>query len=150
MELSALTGRAPSPWLTLGVPLVADDDIALVGVRALDGVTRTSIRVWDCQQLRVGGVAAVARKAAACLAEVPTWLHFDVDTVDPNLMPVIYPAGAGLTFPETAALLRTMLGAKAIIGMDVTCFHPNLDRTGAATAALVRLLSDVLGSPQPA
>jgi len=71
-------------------------------------------------------------------------LHLDVDVIDAELMPVIYPAGAGLTFDQAAELLRTLFEVRRVIGMDVACFHPNLDRSGAATAGLADLLVGAL------
>jgi len=59
-------------------------------------------------------------------------------------MPVIFPAEAGLTLDQTATVLGTLLRTGRVIGMDVACFHPNLDHTGTATTALVDLLAEVL------
>ena len=59
-------------------------------------------------------------------------------------MPVIYPAGAGLTFDETEALLGILLKTGRVIGMDIACFHPNMDHAGTATNALVDLLPNSL------
>ena len=81
---------------------------------------------------------------ATVLSDLPVWLHFDVDVIDAALMPVIFPAGNGLTFDQTAIVLENLLRTGRVIGMDVACFHPNLDRTGAATTALIDLLVDVL------
>jgi arginase family enzyme len=60
------------------------------------------------------------------------------------LMPVIFPAGAGLTLDQTATVLDTLLKTGRVIGMDVACFHPNLDHSGTATTALIDLLTKVL------
>jgi arginase len=145
MELAALTGRAPSPLAVSGGSLLRDEDIVVYGIRESDGIEDAPIRVVDYLQLCAGQLAATVRECANSLsAELPVWLHFDVDVIDADLMPVIYPAGAGLTYGQTAALLHTLLSGGCVIGMDVACFHPNLDRSGAATACLADLLVDVL------
>lgn len=145
MELASLTGRAPSPLAVSAGSLLLDEDIIVFGIRERDGIEDAPIRVIDYSQFRTGQLAATVRECASALsAELPVWLHLDVDVIDADLMPVIHPAGAGLTYGQTAALLRTLLSVGGVIGMDVACFHPNLDRSGAATARLADLLMEVL------
>lgn len=146
MELAALTGRAPSPMAVSGGPLLYDEEIIAFGIRESDGIEDAPIRVVDCSQLRAGQLSGTVQACASALStERPVWLHLDVDVIDAELMPVIYPAGAGLTFDQTAELLRTLLSVGGVVGMDVACYHPNLDRSGSATAGLVDLLIEVLG-----
>lgn len=144
MELAALTGRAPCPAATELPAHVADADIVVFGIREWDGIDATPIKVLDHASLAGEGLAAKVRAAAEDLGDRPVWLHFDVDVIDQELMPVIYPAGSGLSFDEAATLLATLLESGRLIGMDVACFHPNLDHTGTATAGLVELLSELL------
>lgn len=146
MELAALTGRAPCPAGLDFPACVADQDIVVFGVRERDGIDSAPIRVLDYASLVGGGLAAKARAAAELLCDRPVWLHLDVDVIDQELMPVIYPAGTGLSFGETATLLTTLLESGRVIGMDVACFHPNLDHTGNASAGLVELLTEVLAT----
>lgn len=164
LELASLTGRAPDPagWPE---PLVRDDDVVVFGIRDYDGIGATPIRVIDHARLvdadvaygsaeagpdgiaaDGGGLAAMVEDGAAALDGRPAWLHFDVDVVDPGLMPVLIPAGPGLTFEQTRTVLHGLLRAGVVVGMSVACFHPNLDRDGSATAALVDLLVDVLSA----
>jgi arginase len=146
MELAALTGRAPNPLVRSTAPQLHDEDILACGVREYDGIDNTPIRLIDCSRLRSGPIATIVREHAGTISpSLPVWLHFDVDVIDADLMPVIYPAGAGLTLSQTTALLRALLGVGHVVGMDVACFHPNLDRAGTATAGLVDLLAELLG-----
>lgn len=144
MELAALTGRAPCPLSRSAGALLDDADVVVIGVREPDGIDAAPIRTVDSTQLRRGDIVSRVRTAAEALSDRPAWLHLDVDVLDPSLMPVIYPAGAGLTFDETRTTLRVLIRTGRVIGMTVACFHPNLDSTGAATAGLVELLSSVL------
>ena len=145
MELAVLTGRAPSPVADFGGPFLRDEDVIVYGIRERDGIDEVPIRVVDYSQLREGSLAtAVQQGSMALSADLPIWLHLDVDVIDADLMPVIFPAGDGLTFEQAAVLLRTLFATGRVIGMDVTCFHPSLDRAGTATTSLVDLLAEVL------
>jgi arginase len=147
MELAVLTGRGPvpfraAPWRS---PLLRDEDVVVFGIREWDGIEASSIRIVDRGRLVGLGIIEGAREGINTLQpDLPLWLHFDVDVLDPAIMPVIFPAGAGLSMIQAKLLLRTLLETDRVIGMDVACFHPNLDRTGTATEGLVGLLADVL------
>ena len=144
MELAVLTGRAPSPSGAAAGALLNDEDVVVFGIREYDGIDAAPIRVLDSARLTEGDLVTAVQDAAALISDLPVWLHFDVDVIDASLMPVIFPAGAGLTLDQTATLLGTLLKTGRVIGMDVSCFHPNLDHTGAATTALIDLLTKVL------
>jgi arginase len=127
--------------------VVLDDrSVVALGIRERDGIDATSILVIDHDRLTQGDLAAAARAGATAVAGLPVWLHLDVDVIDPALMPVIYPAGAGLTFEQAETVIGTLLRTCRVIGMDVACFHPNLDRDGSATDALIGLLRRVLAA----
>ena len=145
MELAVLTGRAPSPTSAATGMVLGDEDIVVFGIRERDGgIDATPIQVLDHARLTQGNLAKTVRDGATATSDLPVWLHFDVDVIDPTLMPVLYPAGAGLTLDQTETVLGTLLGTGRVIGMDVSCFHPNLDDSGTATTALVDLLTRVL------
>jgi arginase len=143
MELAVLTGRAPSPAVSAAV-ILGDEDIVGFGIRECDGIDSAPIRVLDSAQLTERSLVTVVQDAAKAISNRPVWLHFDVDVIDSTLMPVIYSAGAGLTLDQTGTMLRALLETGRVIGMDITCFHPNLDDTGTATTSLIDLVTDVL------
>jgi len=145
MELAALTGRSPSPLDTPSEVVMGDEDVVVLGIRERDGIDDSSIRVIDYARLCRGDLEGIVREAALALAAMPVWLHFDVDVLDEDLMPVLFPAGPGLTFEQAEVVLRALLKSGRVIGMDVSCFHPNLDLAGTATIGLVGLLTKVLG-----
>jgi len=144
MELAALTGRAPSPAGAAAGVVLNDEDVVVFGIRERDGIDAAPIRVLDHARLTRGNLVTTVQDAATLVSGLPVWLHFDVDVIDAALMPVIFPAGTGLTFDQTTTVLGTLLGTGRVIGMSVACFHPNLDHTGTATTALVDLLTEVL------
>ncbi len=144
MELAALTGRAPNPAGATGGAVLRDEDVVVFGIRERDGIDAAPIQVQDHARLTQGDLVTAVQSGATRISDRPVWLHLDVDVIDADLMPVIFPAGAGLTFDQTETVLDTLLGTGRVIGMDVACFHPNLDHTGAATTALIDLLAKVL------
>jgi arginase family enzyme len=79
--------------------------------------------------------------------ELPVWLHFDVDVLDPKFMPVMFPEPEGLTFEEAQEFLGLVWASSRVIGMSIACYHPKLDVDGNAGARLVTLVSEVLSSP---
>jgi arginase len=144
MELAVLTGRTPNPADASAAVLLGDDEVVVFGVRERDGIDDSSIRVVDYSRLGQGDLVTQVREGALALPDGPVWLHFDVDVIDAHLMPVFFPAGSGLTFDQAQTVLRTLLGTGRVIGMDVACFHPNLDHSGTATTGLIELLTNVL------
>ena len=144
MELAALTGRAPSPAGAATGVMLEDEHVVVFGIREPDGIDAASIRVVGFGRLTQGDLVTAVHDGAAVIPDLPVWLHLDVDVIDPALMPVLYPAGAGLTFDQTATVLGTLVRTGRVIGMDVACFHPNLDHSGTATTALIDLLAKVL------
>jgi len=144
MELAVLTGRAPNPAGAATGVMLDDEDVVVFGIREPDGIDAAPIRVLDYARLTQGNLVIAVQDAASVISDLPVWLHFDVDVIDAALMPVIFPAGAGLTLDQTATVLGTLLKTGRVIGMDVACFHPNLDHTGTATTALIDLLTKVL------
>jgi arginase len=144
MELAVLTGRAPSPMGAATRVLLNDEDVVVFGLRERDGIDAAPIRVVDFARLTRGDLVAAVQDGATAVSDRPVWLHFDVDVIDETAMPVLFPAGTGLTLDQTAILLSTLLSTGRVIGMDVSCFHPNLDHTGEATIALIDLLTRVL------
>jgi arginase len=144
MELAVLTGRAPSPAGAATGVLLDDEDVVVFGARERDGIDAAPIRVLDFARLTQDNLATAVKDAATAISNLSVWLHFDVDVIDATLMPVLFPAGTGLTLDQTATVLDTLLKTGRVIGMDVACFHPNLDHSGAATTALVDLLTKLL------
>jgi arginase len=77
---------------------------------------------------------------------LPLWLHFDVDVLDPEFMPVMFPEPGGLTFEEVLEILSLVWVSGRIMGMSIACYHPRLDIDGNASVRLVTLLSNFLSN----
>ena len=117
-----------------------------MGIRAHDGIDRAPIRVIDSQQIAEAGIdSAVAHGLNPLVKkDLPLWLNFDVDVLDPEWMPVTFPEPGGLSMDDVGKTIRHVISTGQAIGMSVTCFHPNLDPEGKSTARLVELIAEAL------
>jgi len=148
MELAVLTGRGPEQITRLAgkYPLVNDRDVVVYGIRAWDHIAESNIDVYDKQRMVEIGIDGAVKEGLGSLIqrEVPAWLHFDVDVLDPNVMPVMFPEAGGLTFEEVHRLLNLVWNSSQIAGLSIACYHPRLDVDGAAGRRLVTLISETL------
>jgi arginase len=146
MELAVLTGRGAEAIVraTGQHPLLQDEDVLVYGIRAWDNLSESEIQVYDSRRMAEMGIRAAVGEGLASLPPLPLWLHLDVDVLDPEYMPVVYPEPGGLTYDQVRELCRLVWASGRTIGLSVACYHPKLDADGSAGARLVALLADVL------
>ncbi len=148
-ELAFLTGRGPKEITNLfeKCPLISDEHIVAYGIREPDLIAESNIQVYDKKQLIQNGIAHSVKEGLSKLAssKLPLWLHFDVDVIDPSLVPVLIPSPDGLTFEQTQDFLIQTLRAGNFIGMSVACYHPNIDETGRAGRRIAAIISEAIG-----
>ncbi len=147
IELAVLTGRGP--WQVVHMfdekPLVSEDRVVAFGFREPDLIAESGIRCFDRHVMAMNGVSRSANDGIACLGgSYPLWLHFDVDVLDPTVMPVYFPEADGLSLQEAEEFLSTCLSYRRFLGLSVACYHPAVDPDGVAAVRLVSLLSSVL------
>ena len=151
MELAILTGRGPEriTRITDKYPLLRDEEVVVYGIRAWDNIGTSNIEVYDRQRMIKNGIEHSVKEGLKDFyqKELPVWLHFDVDVLDPELMPVIFPEPQGLTFEEAQEFLGFVWASCRVIGISIACYHPKLDIDGSAGARLATLVSEVLSSP---
>ena len=151
MELAILTGRGPERITRLAgkYPLIKDEEVVVYGIRAWDGIEASNIEVYDRRRMVENGINYSVKEGLMKFSqkELPIWLHFDVDALDPKFMPVMFPEPEGLTFEEAQEFLGLVWASSRVIGMSIACYHPKLDADGNAGARLVTLVSEVLSSP---
>jgi arginase len=151
MELAVLTGRGPGRITRIAdkFPLLKDDEVVVFGIRDWDHIGASNIEVYDRQRMIKNGIKHTVKEGLKNFyqKELPVWLHFDVDVLDPELMPVMFPEPEGLTFEEAQEFLGFVWASGRVIGMSIACYHPKLDIDGSAGAQLVTLVSEVLSSP---
>jgi arginase len=148
MELAIVTGRGPDKITRIGpkYPLTIDDQVVVYGIRAWDNIADTTIRVFDRKRLKEIGIKKAVEKGTKDFnrKNLPVWVHFDVDVLDPEFMPVMFPEPGGLTFDETRELVSAVLASANAAGMSVACYHPVLDADGWAGKQLAELIAEVL------
>ena len=148
MELAILTGRGPHKITHIGnkYPLIKEENVVVYGIRAWDQITESNIRVFDGNQMTDRGIKKVVEEGIERFTRmnIPLWLHFDVDALDPKLVPVMFPEPGGLTYEETREFLKLVWAAGRIAGMSIACYHPVLDIDGSAGTQLAALIVDVL------
>jgi guanidinopropionase len=90
------------------------------------------------------GVPAVIEKARAVVGDGPTYLTFDIDSLDPAFAPGTgTPEVGGLTTREALALLRGLAGLD-IVGGDMVEVAPQYDATTNTAHAGAQMLFELL------
>jgi arginase len=147
-ELALLTGRGPSEITApFGKPpLVAEQNIIAYGIRELDLIAESRIRVYTKEQMVQIGIIQSADEGLNRFipSGLPLWLHLDVDVIDPTLVPVLIPASNGLTFEQTQDFLTHMLRTSRFLGMSIACYHPKLDTTHKVGRQISAMISNAI------
>lgn len=95
----------------------------------------SGMRVLFMEDVTRMGIDAVADEARRIVGEAPTYLSFDIDSLDPAFAPGTgTPEVGGLTTVESLALLRKLRGLH-LVGADLVEVAPAYDPSG--TTALV-------------
>ena len=157
MDLAVLTGVGATALITLaGAPPMIDlADVVLIGHRttALEPAAAAEVARMPAELRRIDATAvirdpgAAGEQAGAWLAGAGrgSWLHLDLDVLDPVACPAVtYPQPGGLGWDDLAAVLEPIAGSPRLLGISVADFRPDLDPSGALADRLVDLLKDLL------
>jgi len=155
MNLALATGRSDTPLAHLneGGPLVNSSNVVHVG-------SRDETEPYGFEALRPAGVLPISQRAieargidaavAGALARVAEseagfWIHFDVDVLNPELMPAVdSPIPGGLDFQQAASLLAPLVRHPVALGLQITIYDPTIDPDGHGAGRLVELLERTL------
>ncbi len=159
MCLGMVAGRGETPLARLGGggPQVEPRHLALIGRRDLaepwyghEALAASGALDLPDQAARDMGYSAAAQAALERVTSSELagfWVHFDVDVLDPEVMPAVdSPEPGGPDLAEMAALLAPLVRHPSVLGMEVTIYDPALDPGHAAGARLAALLEKVLGT----
>jgi agmatinase len=103
-----------------------------IGIRTSNPDT-LGFNIIDAPDVHESGVAAVADRARDILGDLPVYLTFDIDCLDPCYAPGTgTPVCGGLTTHQAMAILRRLAGIN-VVGMDVVEVAPAYD-VGEITA----------------
>jgi agmatinase len=90
------------------------------------------------------GIPAIIEKAKAIVGDVPTYLSFDIDSLDPSFAPGTgTPEIGGLTTREVLELIRGLKGIN-LVGGDVVEVAPQYDATTNSAHAGAQVLFEIL------
>ncbi len=158
MCLGLVAGRGETPLARLGPagPLAEAPNIVLIGRRDLaepwyghEALGWSGALDLPDSAARTMGYAAAAAAALERLTRAGLagfWVHFDVDVLDPVVMPAVdspLPGGPGLA--ELEELLAPLVRHPRALGLEVTIYDPDLDPDRSGGARLVALLERLLG-----
>jgi agmatinase len=100
----------------------------------------SGMTVLHAEDVAARGVDAVVAKAREVLADGPTYVSFDVDSLDPGFAPGTgTPEVGGLTPREALAILRGCNGID-VVGADVVEVAPSYDPTNITAQAGAQML----------
>ena len=136
-----------------GLPALAPDRVALVGVRALDEGERELLRGLDARVFTMSdvdrlGVERAIREALAHIAG-PGFVHvsLDMDAVDPDVAPGVgTPVRGGLSYREAHLAMELVAESGLASSLDVVEVNPILDRENETGKLAVELVASALGA----
>lgn len=104
----------------------------------------SGMTVIHAHEITSMGIDAVIAKARDVVGDGPTYVSFDIDSLDPAFAPGTgTPEVGGLTTREALAMLRGMAGI-AIVGGDVVEVAPQYDATTNTAQAGAQMLFEIL------
>lgn len=142
MPVSVAIGRGPQAWVeAAGGPSLSSSDVWIVGYRdreqsLIDGMLMPEdleppISCLTTDEVRSEGPGRVGARVARALASGSenTWVHLDLDIVDPSLFFANdAPLPGGLDWDELTELLASICSAPTIVGISLGCYNPEKDR----------------------
>ena len=104
----------------------------------------SGMTVIHAEEMPAMGIAAIIEKARAVVGEGPTYLSFDIDSLDPAFAP-----GTGtpeIGGPSTREILELLRGLKGVnlVGGDVVEVAPQYDSTTNTAHAGAQMLFEIL------
>lgn len=151
MPLAVATGLCYRDlWSRIAtMPPVSPADALLVAVRDLDPGERENIRqsgllaVGSAEIKTLGVPAALEPKLELLRARLSDiYLHFDIDALDPEVVPgVDYRAPGGLTIEEAEAAIRLIARTFRVRAAALTAYNPDRDPSDKSLQAGLQVLA---------
>jgi len=157
MDLALLTGAGAAELITLAgaPPMLAVSDAVLIGHRTahLDEGAAAELGRLPAALHRIDATTvtrdphAAGQRAGEWLASSGdgTWLHLDLDVLDPHSLPAVtYPQKGGLDWDQLSAVMAPLVRSPRLLGVSVADFRPDLDLTGELAVRVVGILESTL------
>ena len=123
--------------------LIVPERSVQVGIRTTNPDT-LGIKQIDARAVHLGGPLAVAEMIREVVADLPVYLTFDIDALDPSAAPGTgTPVWGGLTSGQAAIILRDIAGVN-LVGGDIVEVSPPFDTTGATAIAGAHVALEII------
>ncbi len=153
MALATATGRC---WRNLartvpGFVAVSDENVALVGARALDqdeemALQASGISTIAVATVREQGVRAALDKVLTRLPAKQLYLHIDLDVLDLGEARVNpFSCEGGLTVAELLEIVQMVASRKPLAAAAITAYDPSSDEDGRGLQAAALLVKELNG-----
>jgi arginase len=153
MPLAVLLGHGEAALTTIDGPeaKLHPEHVCLIGVRSYEVgeaalLHRLGVRVFDMDEIRRRGLAAVFDEALAIVRQGTAGfgVSVDLDALDPMEEPGVgSPVPGGLRRADLAAALTHLRNDPAFVAMEIVEYNPRRDR-GHATADAAGALVDAI------
>ena len=134
-------------------PKVKPDNVALIGIRAIDRHEREIIResgihAFTMREIDEHGMATVARRALEIVNDGTAGFHvsFDVDGCDPTVIPgsgTLVPGG--VSFREAHLLMEYVADSGRLQSLEVVELNPFLDERNVSARRTLELILSAMG-----
>jgi arginase len=134
-------------------PKVRPENVALIGIRAIDAHEREIIRAsgihaFTMREIDEHGMAAVARRALEIVNDGTAGFHvsFDVDGCDPTVIPgsgTLVPGG--VSFREAHLLMEYVADSGKMLSLELVELNPFLDERNISARRALELILSAMG-----
>jgi arginase len=155
MPLAHLLGKGDSDLKNiLGFsPKVKPENVALIGIRAIDAGERKIIRdsgihAFTMREIDEHGMATVAKRALEIVSDGTAGFHvsFDVDGCDPTVIPgsgTLVPGG--VSFREAHLLMEYVADSGGLQSLEIVELNPFLDERNISAKRALELILSAMG-----
>ena len=153
MPVAALLGRGVFGDMSWATADVDAENVAMVGLRSIDGEERTALRnsevtSYTMSDVDTRGLVPVVEDALQAALDGVDALHvsLDMDFLDPDEAPGVgTPVRGGVTYREAHAAMELVAETGALSSMEVVEVNPILDSHNRTADLAVELVSSCLG-----
>ena len=155
MPLAALLGFGDKAMSGIAgaKPALRASDVALVGLRDLDGPERSHIKKWglsafSMRALDERGIHKVMEDAIAVATRGTEgiWVSFDMDVIDPSEAPGVGTAvPGGMTYREAHLAMEMLADSGKLVGLDMVEVNPVLDERNRTAEIACELILSAIG-----
>ena len=155
MPLACCIGVGPQPLTHIFgyAPKVEPANVALVGIRSVDGTERktvqaTGVHVFTMRDIDERGLRAVMQEAIGIASAGTAGYHvsLDMDAIDPDEAPGVgTPVKGGITYREAHLAMEILSDSAGMTSMEVVEVNPVIDEANRTGNLAVELVMSAMG-----